>query len=243
MRKLLLLLLLLPLADTGCRKDYRDNFLPVKPKHFLSGDKYEKLVVEVVYVEGYAPDAQTITHLQNFLAARLNKPKGIFITQRSIPSPGYSTITRKDLEQIEKSERTQFTKGKRLAAFVFFANAPYSEDAGNNHILGVAYGTTAIGIFEKTVKDFSGGISQPTTFVLEATTLEHEFGHLFGLVDNGTPMQSSHKDEANGPHCTDTHCLMYYQVETTDFLANLMPGQVPEFDAQCLADLRANGGK
>lgn len=32
---------------------------------------------------------------------------------------------------------------------------------------------------------------------------------------------------------------MYYQVETTDFFANLFDGSVPELDDFCLADIEA----
>lgn len=238
----LLLLLVLPFADS-CRKDFHDNILTVKPDDFLSADKYEKLEVEIVYVEGFKPEQQTVDHLTNLLVARLNKPQGIFVSQRSISSPGKTTYSREDLREIEKRQRSEFTKRHTVAAFIFFCDAPYAGNSGNSEVLGLAYGTTSIGIFEGTVQHYSGGFGQPDRFVLEATTVEHEFGHLLGLVDNGTPMQTYHKDDAHAQHCNNENCLMYYQVETSDFIANLLPGEVPEFDANCLADLRANGGK
>jgi hypothetical protein len=36
---------------------------------------------------------------------------------------------------------------------------------------------------------------------------------------------------------------MYYAAETTDILGFLISGPVPDLDANCLADLKANGGK
>lgn len=73
--------------------------------------------------------------------------------------------------------------------------------------------------------------------------LEHEVGHLLGLVDLGSPMQTNHKDVAHGNHCNNSGCLMYYTSETTDILGFLLTGAIPTLDANCIADLKANGGK
>ncbi|HEY0356753.1 MAG TPA: hypothetical protein VGC29_11140, partial [Flavisolibacter sp.] len=71
----------------------------------------------------------------------------------------------------------------------------------------------------------------------------HEVGHLLGLVDIGSPMQTPHKDADHGSHCNNNSCLMYYASETTDILGLLLTGNIPGLDANCIADLRANGGK
>lgn len=74
---------------------------------------------------------------------------------------------------------------------------------------------------------------------LFTTLLQHEFGHLLGLVDQGSPMQHSHRDTDNGAHCDNRSCLMYYAVETDAASAAI----TPLLDAACRADLKANGGK
>jgi hypothetical protein len=56
-------------------------------------------------------------------------------------------------------------------------------------------------------------------------------------------MVNNHQDEANGRHCTNSNCLMYYEAETSDLVANLLGNTVPALDNHCLEDLRANGGK
>ena len=98
-------------------------------------------------------------------------------------------------------------------------------------------------LFGKKIHDNSGGLGQASRTKLEATVLEHEFGHILGLVDIGTPMQTNHKDAAHGNHCNNTNCLMYYTSETTDILGFLITGNIPSFDANCIADMHANGGK
>ncbi len=234
----ILLVAFATLVITGCRKDKIDNGpFAIEAKDFLSSRKYEKLEIEVCYVDGHGPAQSSLDNLKAFLEARLNKPGGITFTHKSIASPGKASYDLDALQKIEKDHRSEYSKNNKLVAFIFFADAPYS--AGD--VLGLAYGTTSCAIFEKTVMDNSGGIGQPTKTVLETTVLEHEYGHLMGLVDNGSDMVTAHS--ADGHHCDNSDCLMYYAVETLDFIGNLAGGEIPELDAHCISDLQANGGK
>jgi hypothetical protein len=226
-------------TTNSCRKDNLTGPFAIEAHDFLASDKYDKLEVEIVYVNGYQPQQSSIDHLKSFLDARLNKSRGITIVYKNISSPGKSYYTIDDLEKVEKKERINYTKHHTISAYIFFADAGYSDP----NVLGIAYGTTSMAIFERVVNDNSGGLSQPSRYVLEATSIEHEFGHILGLVDNGTKMVNGHLDNAHPHHCNNQNCLMYYGVETTDVLGNLMGGEIPELDENCINDLRANGGK
>jgi hypothetical protein len=95
----------------------------------------------------------------------------------------------------------------------------------------------------KKIHDNSGALGQASRTKLEATVLEHEMGHLLGLVDLGSPMQTAHRDATHGNHCNNSNCLMYYSSETSDILGFLITGNIPTLDANCRADLHANGGQ
>ena len=129
------------------------------------------------------------------------------------------------------------------AKYFFFADADYAGNSGDAKVLGVAYGSSSMAIFEKIVQDYSGGLTQPAVTTLESTVIHHEFAHILGLVNNGTAMQAAHQDEAHGRHCNNKGCLMYYAAETTDIVGLLTGGNVPQLDASCIADLQANGGR
>lgn len=222
----------------GCRKDKIDNGpFAIEPKDYLSSKKYSELMIEICYVDGFMPEQAALDHLKSFLETRCNKPGGISFTYKNIASPGEASFTEEELEKLEKNQRSEYSRRDRLVVFVFFADAAYNPAS----TLGLKYGNSSVAVFEKTVKDNSGGFGQPTKTVLETTVLEHEFGHLLGLVDAGTDMVTAHS--ADGHHCSNSDCLMYYAVETLDFLGNLSGGDVPELDANCIADLQANGGK
>lgn len=239
-------ILLLFVMASGCRKDsVTNNSSPVNviPNDFLSNSNYDKLVVEIQYLNGFAPTAGAINNLNTFLQMRLNKTTGITIVQKVISSPVKSVYTLAEIQAIENVNRTQKTNGKTLTAYFFFAEGDYAANSGSSKVLGVAYGSSSMVIFEKTIRDFAGGVTQPPLTTVESTVIHHEFGHILGLVDNGTPMKAAHLDSSHGKHCDDQNCLMYYAAETSDIVANLVGGNIPALNTKCLDDLKGNGGK
>jgi hypothetical protein len=203
----------------------------------LSSNRYSSLKVEIQYMPGFAPDAGAISHLENFLSAHLNKTAGITVVTKEIPAAAKTTLTATEVHDIEKANRSAFSIGDQISVYVLYTNGDYSE----NNVLGIAYRNTSVALFGKKIRANSGGVGQPGRTKLEATVLEHEMGHLLGLVDLGTPMQAPHK--TNGNHCSSQSCLMYYAAETTDILGFLVTGNIPSLDNHCINDSRANGGK
>ena len=229
---------------TGCSdSSQQPGNAAIIPNDFLSGGKYTSLVIEIVSVSGFAPSASAIDNMKAFLSGLLNKNGGITVVQSTITSPGKSAFTLEDVKAIEAANRKQVTSGTTLTAFFFFADGDYAGNSGGVKVFGFAYGGSSMALFEKTVYEFSGGVGKPAVSTLETAVMKHEFGHILGLVNNGTALQSAHQDSANGKHCNEQNCLMYFNVETSDIGGNLLGGVVPELDANCLADLKANGGK
>jgi len=87
---------------------------------------------------------------------------------------------------------------------------------------------------------FNNGVS---TEQIESATLNHEFAHLLGLVDLGTPQQTDHLDEENGQHCNVPNCLMNFQITFSSGDMSMMGSSIPVLDPLCIADLQANGGR
>jgi len=243
-QKIIFLIAAFVIFIAACKKDeHQINEGRITPNDFLSADYFDKLIVEIRYIHGFEPTQKTQDNLLAFLNARLHKPAGISVVKGNIPSPGVASYSLDRIEDIESAHRTQYSRGRTLTAFIFFADAGYSGDGSSAKTLGIAYGLTSMVIFEKTIHDYSGGLTQPSRTVLETTVAHHELGHILGLVNNGTPLQSSHQDVAHDRHCNNSNCLMHYVAETSDIVANLLGGNIPQLDAACIEDLRANGGK
>lgn len=217
----------------------------------LSADKYQSILIEIQAMQGFAPTARTQTALQDFITARVNKPGGVsLIVDPPIPAQNKGAYSLNDVGMLEAANRQNYTSGTRLVAYFLFLDGASTEDEAQSgrKILAYAYQNTSMAVFEKTIQSLSGSLpGQASQATVETTVVEHEFGHLLGLVNlsPGTPIQSPHQDTAHGNHCSVTNCLMYYSVNTSDVVANLLSfgGNPPVLDPQCLADLRANGGK
>lgn len=210
---------------------------------FLSDSKYTGLVIEVCYVANFRPNAQTLVNLKSFMQARLNKPDGITIIEREIPSPGLAPYDINEVANVETLYRTKYNAGNILTMYMFFADGGTASDTESSFILGSAYRNTSFVMYESTIKNMSDSITEPDRTDLETTVILHEVGHLLGLVDLGSPMQTEHLDEAHDKHCDNQNCLMYWAVENNNVVDMMLGGNVPQLDAHCLADLQANGGK
>ncbi|WP_353550057.1 hypothetical protein [Sediminibacterium sp. KACHI17] len=204
----------------------------------LASDNYTSLTVEVQYSPGMQLQEQTFTNLQSFLEQRLNKPGGITLQRKQVASIGKPVVSIADITSFTDQNRTAYTDGNRITVYVYIADANFDKD----NVVGVAYRNTAICLFGKTIQSNSGGINQASRVKVESGVLLHEIGHLLGLVNNGTGMVTPHEDGDNRAHCTNTNCLMYYTIETTG-LMNMLNNAIPQLDANCINDLRANGGK
>lgn len=207
-------------------------------RELLSAEVFKKLVVEILYVVGNRPSQEAIRRLQEFLEARLNKPKGIrILEEHALPSPGKSQYTVGDARQIEDLNRRFFTRKDEIAVTVLFLDGSSTDVTGT---LGQAHRSTSIVIYEKALIAASadGGTRRD---LLESAILHHEFGHLLGLVQGGDPSREGHRDSEHGDHCANPECLMHHSVESG--LAASGGTQVPALDESCLADLRALGGR
>lgn len=220
-------------------KTYSNRSVGKSAHDLLSDAQFTSLKIEIQYMPGYKPDDGIVNQVENFLKGRLNKPRGISITETQIPSLGKTPVSQDDVISIENKYRTEYANSKEIALYVLIADANYTD----NTVLGFAYRNTSICLFGKTIYDNSGGIGQANRTQLSATVLEHEFGHLLGLVNIGSSMQLNHEDSAHPNHCNNKNCLMYYAAETTDILGFLIAGNTPSLDNNCLNDLKANGGK
>ncbi len=206
---------------------------------FLSNSNYSSLTIEIDYVKGFQPTQNALNNLRSFLQSRLNKTNISISLDDEIPSPGKSPYSAQEAFDLEKEHRDTFTEGNTIAAYFLILDGQFEQE----NVLGFAYFNTSMALLGGTIEENSGGFNQPSRETVETTVFQHEFGHILGLVGNGTPTVQDHQDEANGAHCDVDSCLMYFAVRTSDFTSNLMGGNVPELDSQCIQDLQANGGK
>jgi hypothetical protein len=240
MRKIVYLIVLSLCLLPSCKKD---DDADGTDNNYLTDKDYDKLIIEIQSVAGHEPTDATINNLVTFLKQYLHKPAGIRVVKTFIAATGKSAISLPEIKIIESSYRQTYTAGKTLVAYILFLDAEYNENSSNSKVLGLAYSRSSMVLFEKTIRDYSGGIGEPSTTVLESTVCNHEFAHVIGLTNNGVPLTSEHQDVPNGAHCTNQNCLMYWSAETSDLLNNIVGNNIPQLDEACIRDLKASGGK
>lgn len=251
MRIFLLFLTITFIGLSSCRKDgnhrinkYHRQSVGSWGGEILSGNKYKSLTVQIIYMTGYKPTDEAITNLQALLNAHCNKPKGIEIVYKEISAQGKAGYTLDDIKQIEDDNRSEFTWRKNIAITYIFVDGPSADNSGSGVILGEAYYNTSLVIFEKSVHDYSDDINEPDRYKLETVVINHEMGHILGLVNLGASMKTNHEDGSHPAHCSNQDCLMYWETETGSAIDNLLGNApIPTLDANCIADLQSNGGK
>ena len=223
--------------------NYDNRSVGVSANDLLDSARYKVINLDICYVIKHPLPAEVVDDAVKFLARYCNKPGGIFVNERQIPMQGGKLYVN-DLITIEKIYRTKFEKaGKNnsdtLGLFILVTEGDYYLE----NILGVSYKNTSVALFDGIITANSGGAAQPSRETLLSTVLRHEIGHMLGLVNTGTAMQTPHQDEANGKHCDNGQCVMHHSMQTTAAVSALAGNIIPDLDANCRADLKANGGK
>ena len=202
---------------------------------FLASDIYRKLTVEIQYMPGNEPKKDAIKELKQFLTQYLDKPDGISVTVSEIPAASDSVLSLEEITAIEKRYRTSYTKGTELAAYILITNGySYNKDA-----LGIAYRNTSMVLLGKHIANHSDKFKKPSRSDLQSRVMQHEFGHLLGLVNTGTSLATAHQDVEHDKHCKNKWCLMYYLTDTDDYPSILLKKDPPKLDEECVNDLKA----
>jgi hypothetical protein len=210
----------------------------------LSDITFKSIIIELVYVEGFKPSENTINNFVAFLEARTFKPNGISVETRMITSPGIAPYSNQEMVDIEDANRTKYNTSNQIAVWAFFADGASEKNTDSSVVLGTAYRNTSFVIYEETIQGLSDSPFEPNRTVLETTVITHEFGHILGLTNLGANMVTNHEDSEHEKHCDIENCLMYWSAESGSGISALMgSNDAPQLDAQCIADLQANGGK
>lgn len=195
----------------------------------LTNSNFDRLLVQIGYVNGFRPTQQTIANFSAYLSERTFK-QDIEIDFLELDSPDEETLTLQEIADLESENRTAYNNGtSTMTIYIYFADSPSDGDDLDRGLvtLGAVYRNTSMVIFEQTIRTLSSRSRIPLTDV-ETATLNHEFGHLFGLVDLGTVPVNDHEDilrdedgnpvldengnEQGNNHCNVDGCLMQAQL-------------------------------
>ena len=204
-------------GSSELRVDKRGNLLGTgdSANDILSNTNFDKLQIEIAYVTGFRPTFQAMADFNEFLREHTFKDD-IEIIYTELPSPNEESLTLDEIDDLEQENRTAYNKDRTLAIYIYFADAPAEGDEESEGLvtLGAVYRNTSMVIHGLTIRRLVARSNFISDGDIEGATLNHEFGHLFGLVNLGTdPVNPSHEDTEAANHCNVQGCLMRAELQ------------------------------
>lgn len=196
----------------------------------LSNDSFDAMRVEIAYVVGFRPTQDAMDEFVAYLRRHTFKEE-IEIVFTELESPEEEELTIQQIANIETENRTVYNDGETIGIYIYFADAPSEGDEEDEGLvtLGAVYRNTSMVIYESTVRRLGNFSTLISDADIETATLNHEFGHLFGLVNLGTPAINDHEDiirddddepvldsagnTMGNSHCNVPGCLMQAQLQ------------------------------
>ena len=217
----------------------------------LSNNTFDKLLIEIAYVEGFRPTSSSMTDFVSFLEQHSFK-QDIELVYEELPSPNEEKLTLDEIFDLEKKNRTVYNDGSTLAIYIYFADAPSEDDIEEEELvtLGAVYLNTSMVIYEDTIRTLASKSSLVSVGDVETATLNHEFGHLLGLVDLGSTPVNEHEDVDAENHCNVDGCLMRAELQFGAGMKKMLENRAskgiadaPGLGPECSLDLQDNGGR
>lgn len=246
LRRLIVLLVVASLAS-GCTLFDKVLGGGPDPADYISGKKYAKLVVEVDYPAGHEPTALALSTLE--AAIKEVAGKSSVVVKRddaNVPAEPNKRYSNRELDALHERFQDQKTGGDTAVLHVLFVAGGHTDDTDNGRVLGLSSPGGYIAMLKGNIRASSSGgilgIGAPKEENVERAVLVHEFGHAAGLVNLGAPMKTNHEDGQNKGHSANKASVMYWAVESSVGLQELLNGgsTIPyQFDANDKADLRA----
>ncbi len=208
----------------------------------LSNDNFSTLLVEIAFVTGFRPTAEAMDNFADYLRLHTFKDN-IQMVYTELPSPNKETLTLQEIAELESDNRTAYNSGDTLAIYIYFADAPSDDDDETEGLvtLGAVYRNTSMIVHEVTVRKLAAQSPLITNADVETATLNHEFGHLFGLVNLGTEMVNAHEDAEAVNHCSVSGCLMRAELQFGGFAKKDMTEKAMISDGGIVAGCSLSG--
>lgn len=257
-------------------QDFPQNFQATgaSANDLLSANVYDSLRVEIAYPTGFRPTQETLDNFEQFMFSHTFKTNLEYVFTE-LPSPNEETLTLQEISDLEIENRTVYSDDNSIGVYIYFTDAPSDTDDDEDGLVtvGAVYRNTSMVIFESTVRSVANSSFGISITDVETATVNHEFGHLFGLVELGSTQVNDHEDPNAPNHCNVEGCLMQAELQLTATFGTFAlrgetnqnhlhyacslsdasvlemlnsttaSGNFADLDPECVLDLQNNGGR
>ena len=217
------------------------------------------VVVEIDFEQGQEPFTGPIIGFGDTFEPTLTNIDRVFAGKKMLTIPTQvaqmenigavadEELTVADILALATQHRQQKNNATTRTYYVVFVSGHFADAGGvQSFVLGVSIGDT-IAMFKDVIRSTNIVLAPNVVRYVEQSTLIHELAHSIGLVDNGVPLATQHKDAPHGAHCNNQDCVMFWQNEGSSDAAQfvqrrLLTGSTILFDDACLGDVDALSG-
>jgi hypothetical protein len=214
-------------SSSGGSSSSAPDALPERVAAYLTSARATRLRIEIDAVDGLWPYASSKTYLGQFYAGLLDKPDGIELVEDETldVSSADDEWTIEELDALARAHASEEGPTTITVQVLALPGRYAAEDGGT--VLGVAWAHRFIALFQDSLRGncdggLLGGLQQDACEVAERNVWAHELGHVIGLVDNGVPMQTEHRDPDHGRHDRNEGCLMYWAYDRPQIFDTLL---------------------
>lgn len=248
--------LLVMLFFTACEKDGAN---PSVENLTYFYENATSVKIDVAYEPGAEPYVNsgfgsnanfdfTVNNIIDLLDGRDNAISVICDKQLSemtpIPDQQKNSYKHADIREIAEAYQPLESSENQGVVFVIFLDGYFNVGGQDQqNVLGVSIGAFTVALFKPVIAAIPGGgvFGGDPKFQVEQATVVHEIGHALGLVDNGVALHTDHLDEANGKHCDNEDCVMYWANEGAGGASGLFGSSASVtqlvFGQECIDDI------
>ncbi|HBZ69719.1 MAG TPA: hypothetical protein DEP35_08320 [Deltaproteobacteria bacterium] len=198
-----------------------------------------ELAVEIDWIPGCAPSVQTQEGIRAFLERYAKPERGVRLVldeeirelAPGVPIPENRMLSALQIHELARRHRSLVVTGGAESIYLLFIPLKDTDGSGQGE-RGEAFVSESFAVVA-TERVRQEGFLAIQGNEVERFVVQHELGHLLGLVSN--------ESHARAGHCTNPVCIMYPQPDLRAVLANwwrALIGQLPtELDADCEHDL------
>ena len=197
---------------------------------FLRPAPYSTVNLEVDVAGGATPSSAVISEMVGLLGRETAKP----VTQaggHSLAGHGTGCWSDSDIAAAA-AQRTAHTRGSTASLLALFLDGSY---CGDSNVLGLAFGATSMLVFTAQVEQLATITVGPDQFM--KSVVNHEMGHILGLVNIGYQSHINHEDAAHAHHSSNNQSVMYWAIDQGNLIQQFVNGPPQNFDSNDEADL------
>jgi hypothetical protein len=197
-----------------------------------------ELVVEVDWIQGSRPSNQTEEGIREFLERYARPMRGVRVVLDEeisalgpgVPIPGNRMLTDLQIRELAQRHRSLRPEGEAESIYLLFIPLWLPDGSGRQRGEAFVEESFAVVATDRVQEE---GVLAISGSEVERFVVQHELGHLLGLVSN--------PQHEHAGHCTNPTCIMYPEPDLRSVVANwwrAFSGRLPsKLDADCERDL------